>query len=325
MIERIILLIRLIRKNKLKVFTLFVSVFIFIFLLFPFDDLGDLVTSLVSKGTNNSVFVQFDHLNLSLVPQPGVALNTVHIETMQTPPLTARELVITPSLMSLIMPPYQPFGHVAVRGIFTGDVDVWLSKGPKAEGGKEDRYKIELKLKELSLAELRSMASLPVIIKGKLSLDALALADKSLVDQPEADLNLNIYNFEMPSANVPTEMGPLPVPDIKFSNLELKGKLAGGNFVIEKGSVGKEGDEISGTVKGNLQLRLSSEMGGVTPRMGGYNFELNLLIKKGFQDKAQLFLSLLDKYKAVNDKGAVYKLKVSAPDIYSPPQFSAIQ
>ncbi len=45
-------------------------------------------------------------------------------------------------------------------------------------------------------------------------------------------------------------MGPLTLPDLKLSTVELKGRLAAGRFVIETGTIGKPGDELYGTIKG---------------------------------------------------------------------------
>ena len=54
--------------NKFKFVVLLFSTVVFAFILFPFDDLSDLVSTQVSKATSGRVYVQFDHMNLSLLP-----------------------------------------------------------------------------------------------------------------------------------------------------------------------------------------------------------------------------------------------------------------
>ena len=63
---------KLLKENKGKIFIMIVSAFAFIFVLFPFDDLSDLISSQVAKVTNNAVYVQFERLKMSLFPHPGV-------------------------------------------------------------------------------------------------------------------------------------------------------------------------------------------------------------------------------------------------------------
>ncbi len=69
--EQLRQLIHLIRNGKGgKIFVMILSALVFVFLLFPFDDLSDLISSQVSKLSNNSVYVQFERLKMSLFPQP---------------------------------------------------------------------------------------------------------------------------------------------------------------------------------------------------------------------------------------------------------------
>ena len=56
--------------HKLKIFTVVFSALLFFVMLFPFDDLSDLVTEKVAVATNNQVFLTFERLNLSLFPGP---------------------------------------------------------------------------------------------------------------------------------------------------------------------------------------------------------------------------------------------------------------
>ena len=76
MIEQIKKVFNLIFKHKFKFVLMVFSALIFTFLLFPFDDLGDLVTAQVAKLTNNQVYVQFDRMNVGIL-DPGLQLKNV--------------------------------------------------------------------------------------------------------------------------------------------------------------------------------------------------------------------------------------------------------
>ncbi|WP_374032644.1 type II secretion system protein GspN [Bdellovibrio bacteriovorus] len=188
-------LLKLIRESKGKIFVMVVSALVFAFLLFPFDDLSDLISSQVSRLSNNSVYVQFEKLKMSLFPQPGVKMDQVYIESIRTPAISATELVITPSVRGLIQ--QKPYGHVSAKGLLKGDVDVQVGKGSKTENGAE-RHKIEVSAKKISLHDLREMANLPILLKGQLNLESTALADLTFQEQPDIEMNLSINQFELP-------------------------------------------------------------------------------------------------------------------------------
>ena len=318
--ERVIQLFRAIKHNKGRIFVMILSSLVFLFLLFPFDDLSDLISTQVSKLSNNSVYLQFDRLKMSVFPQPGMKLDNVYIEAARLPALTTSELVITPSITGIIQ--QKPFGHVSAKGLLKGDVDLNVSKGSRSDNGIE-RQKIELKVKKMSLQDLRELGNLPVLLKGHLSLETTALADLSFQEQPDIEIVLNINQFELPPSNVNTPMGPLTLPDLKISSVELRGRLAAGRFVIETGTIGKASDELSGTIKGNIGLTIANNGGQFNPQMGAYNFDIDLRTKRSFQDRAALFLTFIDGFKTPTADGSQYKFKISATNPMMPPQIGA--
>lgn len=318
--EQLSKILKIIKEGKGKIFVMVFSALVFLFFLFPFDDLSDLISSQVSKLSNNSVYLQFERLKMSLFPTPGVKMDQVYIESLRTPALTAEELVITPSVSGLIQ--QKPYGHVAAKGLLKGDVDVQVGKGTKTENGV-DRQKIEISAKKISLHDLRELANLPVLLKGQLDLQTTALADLSFQEQPDIEVDMTISKFELPPANVNTPMGPLTLPDLKLSTVELKGRLAAGRFVIENGTIGKPGDELYGTIKGNIGLTIVNRGNGFGQQIGAYNFEVDLKTKRSFQDRAALFLTFIDGYKTPTNEGAQYKFKVSATNPMMPPSIGA--
>lgn len=311
---------KFIREGKGKIFVLYLSAQVFLFLLFPFDDLSDLISSQVSKLSNNSVYLQFDKLKMSIFPQPGVKMDQVYIESLRTPTLSAQELVITPSISGLIQ--QKPYGHVSAKGLLKGDIDVQVGKGAKTENGLE-RHRVEVTAKKVSLHDIRELAHLPVLLKGQVNLQTTALADLSFQEQPEVELDLSINKFELPPSNVNTPMGPLTLPDLKLTSVELKGRLAAGRFIIETGTIGKPGDELYGTIKGDISLTINNRNGAIAPQVGAYNFEVDLRTRKSFQDRAALFLTFIDSYKTPTSEGGQYKFKLTATNPMMPPNIGA--
>jgi type II secretion system protein N len=301
-------------------FTL-IAMLIFAVVLFPFGDLGDLVTVQVSKNTQNRVFVQFDDMSLSVFPSPGVDLNSVHLEVQGLPPLSIQNLNVTPSLGMLIS--QKPAGSATAQGLLGGNVKVSAGSGKKSESGNS-RERLRLHAEKISLENLKELAHLPVNLKGRLNIDSEAQYMLSMQEQPEVELTLSIDNFELPPSTVNLEMGPVTLPDLKLQNVELKGRLVGGKLNIEEGKIGKEGDEVRGTLKGGMGLSLQSQGGQFFPVPGAYSFDIDLNVKNSFQSRAKLFLMLLDSYKTPSPDGSRYALKVSSMNPMQPPQFSAL-
>lgn len=312
-------LFSLLNRHKLKLVILVFSTSAFLFLLFPFNDLSDLVTTQVAKMTGNQVYVQFDDMHLSVLPTPGMALQNVYVETPTMPGIKADEVVATPSIRALIF--QKPAGQLTAKGFLNGDVEVSLAPGPASDNGVP-RNQIELEAKHLNLEQLKGMLQLPVTIKGNLDVETTALVDLSFQEQPDMDVVLKIDKFELPVANVQTPMGPVTLPDLKLSAVEMKGRLSAGKLLIEQGSLGRTGDELVGSIKGSLDLRIQNMGGRMYPVVGGYNLDIDLNVKKSFQDRATLFLTFIDGFKSPIAGGAKYSFKVSASNLMMPPSLT---
>ncbi len=310
-------------RQKFKFVIVLLSTAVFIFVLFPFGDLSDLVSGQISKATNNQVYVQFENLRMSLIPDTGVALDEVSVDLQGLPSLKAQELVLTPSLSSLLT--QKPAGTVTAKGFLKGSVEVSLKSGSKSDNGVE-RQKISLIAKRLSLNEIRELAQLPVILKGNLDITSSALVDLNFKEQPDMDLVLKVDRFEFPAATVQSMMGPLMLPELKLTAVELKGRLSAGKFVIEEGLIGKESDEIRGTVKGNigLQFRRDEASGTFQTLPGAYSFDVDLRVKKSFQDRVTM-LSLLDSYKTPTPEGARFKMRLTGQSFQAPPDMNPLR
>lgn len=309
-------------RHKGKFFLSIFSTIVFLLLLFPLGDLGDLVSTQVSKATNNQVYLQFQDLRMSLFPNAGVAFDDIYVEAKGLPAIRSQELVFTPSISSLIF--QKPAGTVTARGFLRGEIEASLSPGKKSDNGIE-RQHITVKANSINLADLKDLANLPLQVNGSANLETNAQIDFTLQEQPEVELLLKIDKLQLPTSNLQTALGPLTLPELKVSSVELKGRLSAGRFIIENGLVGKDSDEIKGNIKGNISLDLKPVNGSVTPIFGAYQFDIDLTVKKSFQDKASLFLTFIEQYKNPLADGAQYKFKVSGTDPQNPPSLSILR
>jgi type II secretion system protein N len=311
-------MIKALMKNKSKIFMLILTVIVFVFLLFPFNELGDLVSSQVSKLSGNQLSVQFDRMSLNLIPI-GLQLGQVRIDPANMSSLTMSELSVHPSLAGLIS--QKPYGSIIAEGLFNGNIKVQVGSAPKTEKGTE-RQSIQISAQKISLSQIRQMANLPLSLKGNISLETIALADLALAEPPEiSELNLVINQFEIASSTilmpVPGSMDPndqieVTIPGLKLSRLELKGRLSDGKFYIESCQIGKPGDEVVGQLKGTWNIDFINSGGRITPHFGAYDLQLDIKLNKSFQEKASSYLSLVENYKnQLSDGTSQYKIRLS--------------
>jgi type II secretion system protein N len=322
-------------KNNWGKFILFLLLIpVFAVMIFPLDDLGDFVSAQVSAVTGNKVYVRFDHLGLSVVPQPGMKLKQVYVEGLNFPGISVAELTFSPSIAGLIKSkPY--YGHLSADGVLRGRVSIDIGNGKRTEDGAE-RIGIDAKINKVSLLMIKDLAQLPVTLRGDLSLNI----DEGQVEptfkvQPDVPISVTIDKFELPSTTLPVA-GGVTLPEIHLSKVVLTGRLSGGRLSIQNGTIGDANDEIHGTVKGSIGLTIQNVAGqgdvALVPVFGNYDLELDLTLKKSFQEKAGVYLTMADTWlsnysvapSSTND-GVKYKFKISGQNFVGFPQFSALR
>lgn len=321
MMNSIVILFRFIFSNKWKIVLTFSMTLIFFVLLFPLSDLNDLISSQVSKLTGNSVFLQFEKMHLNPL-STSISLEKIYVETPQISSLTSETLDLSPSISALLAK--KPGGKIVAKGFLKGELEI--SMHPSSSSGNADKSKIEVIANNISLKEARQVANLNLPIKGELSLTSQAIADLTMTEQPELDLNITIIKFELASTSIPLQdFGQIALPEIKLSKVELKGRLSNGKFTIENGKLGTNKDELYGEIKGDLSLSFQNIGGQIAPIIGSYNLSLDIKALPSFKEKAKLFLSFLDGYKIDSGSVSNYKFKIFASQMGMPPQFTPLR
>lgn len=318
--------LRAVSAAKFKILLAILSTIVFLLVLFPINDLGDLVSTQVAKLTHNQVFLQFEELQMSLFPSPGMKVRQVYVEGPTIPAISAQEIKFAPSVSGLIA--QQPYGTVNAKDLFGGDIQIQVKSGSRSDNGVA-RQRIELSASHLSLQDLRQLGNIPVMMKGKIDLQSTALIDPTFAEQPDVDVVLSINQFEIPPSMFASEMGDLPIPEIKVSRVDLKGRLAAGKIIIENGTIGRAGDDLQGTITGDMGLEIKrsefNPSGGVAPVLGRYNFNVDLKPSRKLQDSASSMLMILDTYKVNAPDGIHYKLKLSGDNFRAPPAMSVLR
>ena len=317
MMNLIVLFFRFLKNNIARIFLVLTLSIVFLFVLFPLGDLNDLVSSEVSKATQDKVYLQFDNMSLNPITMT-LGLEKIIVETANTNTISADELKVSPSVTAAVT--RQIGGTLKANGFLKGEVSIEIS--PTSDGDGPKKSKVDIVASNISLSEARQVARLSLPLKGQLDLTSQATIDlnpfiapnpddNSTYEQPDMDINLTITKFELPSTTVNTGMmGSLNVPEVKFDKVELKGKLSNGKFQIESGKLGSNKNDLYGDIRGELGLNLVKSNGRIIPQFGTYNISVDLKANTNFQQKAGLFLSFLESSKTSSGATTQYKFRV---------------
>lgn len=307
-------IIHVLRNEKKKILIYFLFTLLFLVVLFPFGDLSDFVTSQISKATNNQVFVQFRDPGFSIFPSLGFELQEVNVETHFLPPIKAQSLTVAPSILGLIT--FKPGVKLNATKIMGGDLDLSLQ-----QSGKTNQI-VNVESENLELGEILNLTKIKLPITGKVNMVGSADIDGSFVEQPKAELDIQINKFDLSSDSIATPLGPLNLPPLSLSKVNIKGEMKDGRVTIEQLTAGQSSDEMQANVRGRLDVRVQQ---GMIMQAGVYDLEIRITAKESFKQKAGLFLSFLNAYqKPGSDGSTVYAFRIKGQNFYMPPNMSAL-
>ncbi|MBK9038197.1 MAG: type II secretion system protein GspN [Bdellovibrionales bacterium] len=312
---------KIFKYHKKKIFLVFISSSLFTLILFPYDDLADVVTIQVSKLSDNQVFIQFDHLGIDFFPTPGINLEKVEVQTPQLPTIKADELTLSPSIAGLLT--FKPGLVARAEGFLEGNVSLKFKSGEKVEEGVY-RKDIELRVTQLELSHLKELVEIPIKLTGKANLNTSFDVDPTFRDQPQGEIEFNTGEIKLPPSTIPTYYGPLSLPAFNWTQMMLKGRMVGGKFIIEMAELGGPKDAFNGQLKGSIDVTMNSRGGGLVPQFGAYELKLKLNVTKAAQESLSLFLGILDGYKTLTLTGASYAVRISGSRFGVNPSFSAL-
>lgn len=311
------------KYHKKKIFLAFISALVFLVFLFPYDDLSDFITGQVSKATDHQVFLSFDKIVFSFTPTPGLTLKSVNVETPFLPPMKIKEVSASPSLVKLLA--FQLAVSLSLKGLWDGNLDF------TGEFGKvEDVSYMPLMAAKFTNISLKEIATVlgqtlktSIDVSGKLN-GRVELSTTSFKEQPSGEVEVLVGDLRLPRS-ISTNIGPLTLPDIKFSELQVKARLVGGEVIIDEGTLGQRGEPISGKFKGKMSMNLDRFGTRTNIVFKEYELKMDFHIQKAIQSKLSLFLSFIDKFKKVTNDGSRYTLKISASKPSIVPQLDPVR
>ncbi len=330
-------------RRKVFFGTMLASAVLFFVWIFPFSDLSQLVTTQVAQATNNQIYVQSETLDLHLLPTPAISAAALSIETT-LPPLEAKWAKVTPSLFSVLfnirslmkMQTEPEVGRAALarvgisidaEDVLGADVDLSMGPGKKSDSGKE-RSRVSLAIENLNLGRVQDWADLPVKMQGTAALETDVLFSPDFQEQPDGEILLKVSKFNLPASTVmvPMEGASMPVnlPALTLANVVVKGRMAGGQLIIEEGTFGQSSDPLNGRIKGQLGLRLQPAGTGVYPVLGSYNLTVDLNATRAIQKEIGIAFLLFDSAKTDTPSGFRYLFRAQGNGMAGMPSITRL-
>jgi type II secretion system protein N len=315
----------ILRFHKLKILITAVFTLIFLVLLFPYGDLGNLLTTTIYDGSGQQLYVHADDLQLSLLPFPGVQANKVAIEPgargARFNPLSFDELEIRPLLSALLA--LRAGASVDAKGVFGGSLDVSARTANAVWSADPGALTISgLSVEDVSLASLLSYV-LPgsgLKMSGKLFAESDELKyDPNGKDGLTGDLALALQGVSLPTEIPVPGFGSLNIPPIKIAKANFATNMGKNKLAITTGNFGVDQDPLSGRILGEVDVRQTPQ--GMLP--GAFNLCIELNVNQDFYNKLpkeysslfEGFKSVTENYRRKDQPGMKYGIRASGFDI----------
>jgi type II secretion system protein N len=291
-------LINVFKFHKFKIFFVFLMTLVFYILFFPYYQLSGLIESQISKASRGQTQVSFNDLSLSLMPF-GISAKNVSIFTPQMPsPLFIEKAYIRPSIADLLR--FKKGGVLIAENIWGGNLTFQFSDLGQGNSKNKEAGMINLKasFSDINLNKLASWYKAPFNTKGTMSGQFDITLDQKAFEQPIGQFQIKGSKVQLPSSVKVMQMDLL-LPEGGFKTIDIKGKLAAGQFNLLESTLGVPSDVIYGKLKGSMGLTFISLGGRLSPRPSQYDFAMDLNLDKKTEQKIGTLLTTV----LLNGKG----------------------
>lgn len=310
--------------HKSKIILFFVLIISFVLVFFPYDDLSDMISSEVANATGNTVYVQFDKLSLGFLPQLGIHMANVFIETPFATDLRADSLKVAPSFLSLFA--MKPLGRIKAENLFAGDLDASISNSNKLKAPQA--ISADIDYMNFNLNEVvKTFVPISMKANGTASLNALVDLDLEFKSQPEGNVQILSPKVSIPSFSFDTYMNgvkqSMSVPNLNLGKVQIKGQLKNGKVLFSDTVIGSAKDDVFAKIGGDVDLRIAPN----STAINYYNLAIDLTLKDTFIKDLGSYGSMLDlmigKFKSKSLDGTRYAFRLQFnPNVDAFPNFA---
>ena len=239
-------------------------------------------------------------MNFDIIPSPRINFQKVKLSTSVIQGIEAERLTLSPSIVSLLT--LKPGASVFLNGFFDGSAMLGFTSSLPTDDGQD--ISLNININSINIGELTSLLKLPANISGKMSLNAKGNTITTMDRQPTFNIGLKLNSTQLTSISIPTQIGPLAIPNITLNALSSQIRLDKGKLQISSLKIDNR-SSIYGNVTGTVDLEFKSGRRGISPQMGVYDLRFNLGLTPALEQEMKIYLDALglSKYK----KGGIYQ------------------
>ena len=298
-------------RTKRKMILLSLLFFIvFLFVLFPYEDVIQKVVLKLSKSPTNPIHFRYESSSIGFFP-PHVSFKNAEFQIPQIPkPIASDRLILKPSYLSLLAL------HLGIQiEIVKGSSRVKI-RIKQSSYKKQKRLHIRVKSKKLDVQHLSFLSGFFSRAKGVLEFFLDLQLDPSYVTPPKGTLQLKGTNMSFyPFSFSKKYIGTINLPQLDWKTLEGKVLINKDQIDIQNIEIGKTADPFYLFLKGYVNVSFSQ----FRKYIKDYEIELNWILDKKIKDLLffiDLFLSDIEE--KLPENRFQYKAKVTGRSSYPP-------
>lgn len=281
----------LFRSHKLQMLYAVLFALGFFLILFPSDDLSDMISAEINRG--GQVHVKFDGLSLDLLGL-GISTENLVFTARGQPAIKAAAIRVSPVFSRLLT--FNKGVAAEIESIFSGNLHLEYGQDGKTKSGAP-YDEISLNAEHLSLDEisafLRQANMAGFKLQGVVRADVPKIrVDRLFAEQPSGTFSLDIQSFAIPTQTIMVNFNgvnvPQALPTLELGRINLQNaKLNEGVLEIPELSIGEAKNELHGKLKGTVGLQFKKVGEILYPEVSSVNLTLKLIADKGFVERNQ--------------------------------------
>jgi hypothetical protein len=158
-------------------------------------------------------------------------------------------------------------------------------------------------------------------MQGKANLSTNIAFFPNFDGQPEGEMQISSKGLKLLAGTIPTQLGPVPMPAVNWSQLLFKAHMGGQNLYFDDVEFGSAKDPMSGRVKGQMNIRVDKN----GPILGAYDIKVELNLTTSAEKEMDTFLILLKDFRQSTSQGGKYVFRATAQAAGLQPNLGRLQ
>ena len=292
--------------NKFLLFAFFTS--LILFFIFPYEKLGESITSQVYEASNETLLIDFSDLSPKIFPL-GARFKDFSFHHKSHKLIPVGNLSLSISLFDLLM--LTPSLKVHASSLYGGTLNLKWKQLKASVSQDKVIQKIDLSARGINLDQALSNLVDFSKISCQLSLDgSVSITPEKPPSEPSGRLQVNSTKpCLLEGLKVNTAIGPLRVPQLNFTSIAMSSSWKKGEYQLKKLELGNISDELYVKVSGNINHSL------VTRKRSPWSAEVEVHVSSSGKSKFKTYLNFLEKYQSTTLTGYKYAFQLEARNL----------